>query len=205
MIFDLIYLLLLLTGVAILIENRLGRIIFLISLQGLLLTGPVFQVHNYNEYHAWSLVGLILLFKTFLTPYTLYNSLKRIKLFEQTNPRFGYLITIFLFLLGLFAALRMTSDIHTLPVKIDRIGLVYVILLIYLGILTFIANRHWLVLIVGFIMFENGVFLLTLIMHRGLPFGIEIISFVDALLVIVAAVALQARANTYRQIDKGQK
>ncbi|MCE9500401.1 MAG: formate hydrogenase, partial [Leptospira sp.] len=71
MIFDLIYLLLLLTGVVILIENRLSRIIKLLALQGVLLVGPVFQLHNLDDMHAWTLVALIIVFKAILTPWIL--------------------------------------------------------------------------------------------------------------------------------------
>ena len=48
-------------------------------------------------------------------------------------------------------------------------------------------------------MFENGIFLLTLILHHGLPVGIEFGAFVDAILVIVAAVALRFRADVIQK------
>ncbi len=201
MIFDIVYLLLLLTGIIILMENRLGRVIALCSVQGILLCGPVFQVYSPYEFHAWALTALILVFKTFLTPYILFYYLKQVRLFEHVRPRFGYQVSIFLFLIGLFAALNISRSIHDMPVQIDRIGLIYVILLIYLGILTFIASRHWIVLIIGFVMFENGVFLLTLILHKGLPFGTEIVSFADAFLVIVAAAVLQKKVDTFKNIS----
>ena len=47
-------------------------------------------------------------------------------------------------------------------------------------------------------MFENGVFLLTLILNKGLPLRNRVNCFVDALLVIVAAVSLQNRADFYK-------
>lgn len=205
MIFDLIYLLLLLTGIIILVENRLSRQIIVISVQGFLLCGSVFQVYEYTEFHFWMLITLILTFKTFLTPYILIMTLKRLKLIEHTKPRFGYFITLLLFVPGLFAVLKMSNAMKELPVQIDKVGLIYVLLLIYLGILTFVARRHWVVLIIGFVMFENGVFLLTLILNKGLPFGTELIAFVDALLVIVAAVSLQTRADFYKNLVKDRK
>ena len=205
MIFDLVYLLLLLTGIIILVENRLSRQIIVISVKGFLLCGSVFQVYEYTEFHFWMLITLILTFKTFLTPYILIMTLKRLKLIEHTKPRFGYFITLLLFVPGLFAVLKMSNAMKVLPVQIDKVGLIYVLLLIYLGILTFVARRHWVVLIIGFVMFENGVFLLTLILNKGLPFGTELIAFVDALLVIVAAVSLQTRADFYKNLVKDRK
>ena len=205
MIFDLIYLLLLLTGIIILVENRLSRQIIVIAVQGFLLCGSVFQVYNFKEFHFWMLIVLILTFKTFLTPYILITTLKRLKMTEHTNPRFGYFVTLLLFIPGLFAVLKISNGLKELPVQIDKVGLIYVLLLIYLGILTFIARRHWVVLIIGFVMFENGIFLLTLILNKGLPFGTELIAFVDALLVIMAAISLQTRVDFYKNLLKEKR
>jgi hydrogenase-4 component E len=197
MMYDLIYLLILLTGISILLENRLRRVIFFCALQGALLCGPVFQVHSYLDIHSWVLVVLILVFKTFLTPFILYITVKRMKLTENTDPRFGYQLTLLLFIPGLLAALQISNSFTEIPVDIDRISLIYVFMLIYMGILTFLARRHWVPLVVGFVMFENGIFLLALILRKGIPLGTEIVAFVDALLVIVAASALQTRAENY--------
>lgn len=203
MIFDLVYLLLLLTGILILIENRLKRIITLVGLQGLLLCIPVFQFFPptaANHYHAYILVGFILLFKTILTPFALLWSLRHGKLYQDTNPRFGYLASLFLFLIGLIVALLITNSMTEIPHNVDKIALIYVMLIIYLGVLAFIIRRHWIALSSGFIMLENGIFLLALILNNGLPLGVEFGAFVDALLVIVSAVTLQIRKEFVKNI-----
>ena len=198
--FDLIYLLLVLTGIVILIENRLERILYLIALQGLLLVFPVFQVHSLGDFHAWTLVAMILIFKTTLTPYVLHWSVKKSKMSVHTQPRFGFLATFFFFIIGLIASLFIVNGLGELPQGVDKIGVIYVFLLIYLGLITFIARTHWIVLICGFIMIENGNFLLTLILQKGLPFGIEFGAFIDALLVIVASAALQIRGDSIKKL-----
>lgn len=198
--FDLVYLLLVLTGIVILIENRLERILYLMALQGLLLIIPVFQVHSIGDLHAWTLVLMIIIFKTTLTPYVLHWSIKKSKMSVHTQPRFGFLATFFFFIIGLIASLFIVNGLGELPEGIDRIGVIYVFLLIYLGLITFIARTHWIVLICGFIMIENGTFLLTLILQKGLPFGIEFGAFIDALLVIVSSAALQIRGDSIKKM-----
>jgi hydrogenase-4 component E len=49
-------------------------------------------------------------------------------------------------------------------------------------------------------MIENGTFLLTLILQKGLPFGIEFGAFIDALLVIVSSAALQIRGDSIKKM-----
>ena len=202
--FDLIYLLLLLIAIVIIIENRLERILILIGLQGFLLIFPVFQVHEFTDLHAWTLVLLIIVFKATLPPYILNWSVQKSKMSVHTMPRFGYIATFFFFLLGLGGAIFIVNGLGELPAGIDRIEVMYIFLMIYLGIITFIIRTHWIVLICGFIMFENGIFLLTLVLQKGLPFGIEFGAFIDALMIIVASSALQLRGDTIKQFTKGK-
>ncbi len=195
MFFDFIYLLILLSAVVILIENRLSRIIRLLGLQGFLLIFPVFQVHSIQDFHAWSLVALILFFKAFLTPFILSWTAKKSGALENTHPRFGYMATLFFLLVGLIATIRVVEFRNDIPIGIHKIAFSYVILLIYVGIIAFIVRTHWIPLIAGFVMFENGIFALTLLLQAGLPFGVEMGAFVDAVLVIVSAAALRMNSN----------
>jgi hydrogenase-4 component E len=200
--FDLIYLLLVLTGILFLIENRLKRIIYWITLQAFLLIFPVFQVKELNDPHSWILVSMIIIFKGILTPYVMFWTLRKQKLSENTYPRFGYLATLFFFLIGFLITLIMVDNLKKIPEAIDKIELIYIFLLTYLGVLTFIVRTHWMALMGGFIMFENGIFLLTLVLQNGLPLGIEFGAFMDALLVIFSAVALQLRADSIHKYEE---
>ncbi|MCU0825394.1 MAG: formate hydrogenase [Leptospira sp.] len=188
MIYDFIYLLLLLTGIFILVENRLSRIIFFVGFQGFLLIFPVIQVHESKISHSISLIILILLFKVLLTPLILKWASQKSKMKENTTPRFGYLATLLFLTLGVVVAVQLTDRV---PPGINKISLIYVILMIYVGILCFVFRKNWLALIAGFSVFENGIFVLTLVLDQGLPFGLEFGSFLDAILVIVAGGILQ--------------
>ncbi len=199
MFFDLMYLLILLTAVVILIENRLSRIIRLLGVQGALLVFPVFQVHGIKDMHSWSLVSLVIIFKAILTPLILSWTAKKSGAPENTHPRFGYMATLFFLLLGLIATIRMVDFIKDLPVGIHKIAFSYVVLLIYIGITAFIVRTHWIPLVAGFVMFENGIFTLTLLFNAGLPFGVEMGAFVDAVLVIVSAAALRMSSSLKTQ------
>lgn len=203
--YDLTYLFLVLTAIIILIENRIIRVVYLAGFQGFLLCFPVFQLNGFKDYHAWMLVSLVLVFKTLLTPYILIWSIKKSNLTEHTFPRLGFLATLFFLLLGLIAAVKISDALGELPSGVDRIEVIYVFLLIYLGIITFIVRQHWVALIIGFSIFENGMFLLTLVLHEGLPFGIEFGSFMDALLVIVSAIALKFREDVIKESGEVNK
>ncbi|HNF15144.1 MAG TPA: formate hydrogenase [Leptospiraceae bacterium] len=199
----LIYLVLLLTGVMILIENRLKRIIYLIGFQGFLLIFPVFQLHENDLFHTLLLSGMILVFKTALTMSVLLWTMKRSDLSEHTSPRFGYIATLLFFFGGLAVTIKIVEGMTELPPNVDKLEVIYSFLLVYMGILSFIARTHWAVLMIGFTMFENGIFLLALLLRHGLPFGVEFGAFVDTLLIIITGIALQFRSSQLQSL-KGE-
>ncbi|EMN51256.1 hypothetical protein LEP1GSC088_4238 [Leptospira interrogans str. L1207] len=72
------YLILLLIGVVILLENRLKRLV-LLAFQSVFLLVPLFEGGGYST-HSLFLAGMILLFKVILTPWILFLTLE-----EQTQ------------------------------------------------------------------------------------------------------------------------
>lgn len=196
---DFAHLLILLVGVILLLENRLRRVVLLSGVQGGLLLIPLLSNHSGELHgaHLWGLVALVIVFKAVLTPTVLMWSLRRLGLPESTGPRLGFLPTLLLVLGGLAAAVAALARVDVASVGLSRPALVYTLLLIFVGALTFIVRTMWVPLIVGFVVFENGIFLLTLQLGMNLPLGIELGAFVDTLLVLVAAATLQvwSRSN----------
>ncbi|GBF49870.1 formate hydrogenase subunit E [Leptospira ryugenii] len=202
MLYDFIYLLLFLTGVVVLVENRLHRITLFLSLQGFLLIFPVLQTHHEDIPHSLGLISLVVTFKGILTPYILNWTAKKSQMRESTTPRFGYLATLLFLVVGLVLAVKLTEGVIELSIPVHKIGLIYVILMIYVGVLCFIVRKNWLALIAGFCVFENGIFVLTLVLDEGLPFGLEFGSFLDAVLVIVSGGILQLSPHLHAKGGK---
>ncbi|EOQ87197.1 putative membrane protein [Leptospira yanagawae serovar Saopaulo str. Sao Paulo = ATCC 700523] len=202
MVYDFVYLLLLLTGIVVLVENRLSRIILFLSIQGFLLIFPVIQTHEDDWKHAFSLISLVVLFKAILTPLILNWTANKSKMNESTTPRFGYLATLLFMILGLVLAVKVTEGVSVLTIPVHKIALIYVILLVYVGVLCFVVRRNWLALIAGFCVFENGIFVLTMVLDKGLPFGLEFGSFLDAILVIVSGGILQLSPHMHTKERK---
>jgi hydrogenase-4 component E len=202
MLYDFVYLLLFLSGVVVLVENRLHRITLFLSLQGFLLVFPVLQTHEGDFNHSIGLISLVVLFKGFLTPFILNWTAKKSQMRESTVPRFGYLATLLFLVLGLVFAVKITENSNDYSFQVHKIGLIYVILMIYVGVLCFIVRKNWLALIAGFCVFENGIFVLTLVLDKGLPFGLEFGSFLDAVLVIVSGGILQLSPHMQAKGEK---
>jgi hydrogenase-4 component E len=122
MIFDFSFLLLFLSGLMILVENRLTRLITLLSFQGLLLIPTILKVHPINESHTILLIAMVVLFKSVITPWILFWTSRKAGLEESTTPRFGYLATAFFLVFGILIAIFLTERIQSYPLDTHRIG-----------------------------------------------------------------------------------
>ncbi len=200
---DFTHLLILLVGVIVLMENRVRRVVVLGGVQGALLLLPLLAGHEEGLHgaHLWGLVALVVVFKVVLTPSVLLWSLRRLNLPEATGPRLGFLPTLLMLLGGLGAAVAGLSRVDVASVGLSRPALIYTLLVIFVGALTFIVRTMWVPLIVGFVIFENGIFLLALQLKTTLPLGIELGAFVDTLLVLVAAATLQIWSRSHSSTE----
>jgi hydrogenase-4 component E len=192
MIFDFSFLLLFLSGLMILVENRLTRINYSSLFSRIVVNSDHFKSSS-NQRIPYNFIDSngCPLFKSVITPWILFWTSRKAGLEESTTPRFGYLATAFFLVFGILIAIFLTERIQSYPLDTHRIGLIYVILVIYVGILGFIVQKNWMALIAGFVVFENGIFALTMVLDKGLPIGLEFGTFLDAILVIVAAVVLK--------------
>ncbi|TGL53699.1 formate hydrogenase [Leptospira wolffii] len=197
---DLTYLIILLTGVMILLENRLKRVVILLSIQGFLLLLPLYQEEGGDGFHSLFLAGMVVVFKGILTPIILLWTARKINSPESTFPQVGYLPTLGLLFAGASTSFVFMGMVSAFFGKSHQFGLLYVLLLIYVGVIGFIVRRNWVGVIACFSIFENGTFLLTLLLKSGVPIGAELGSFLDAVLIIGAGAAL--RINS--ELGKGE-
>ncbi|XDD50196.1 formate hydrogenase [Leptospira sp. WS92.C1] len=184
------YLILLLIGVVILLENRLKRLVLLLGFQSIFLLLPLFEDSGYNT-HSLFLAGMIVLFKVVLTPLILFWTARKTNSVESTFPKVGYIPTFALLLFGALVGFIILGFTKYRFGEVNQMSFLYTFLILYVGMVGFVVRRHWVGVIASFAVFENGTFLLTQILRTGLPLGIEFGSFLDAVFIIGAASTLR--------------
>ncbi|EPG75685.1 putative membrane protein [Leptospira fainei serovar Hurstbridge str. BUT 6] len=192
---DFSYLIILLTGVVALLENRLKRLVILIGVQGFLLLIPLYQEEGGDTFHSVFLALMVVVFKGLLTPAILYWTARRTNSAESTYPKVGYLPTLALLFAGAAISYTFMGMIANFFGKSHQYAFLFVLLLIYVGIVGFVVRRNWFGVFACFSIFENGTFLLTLILKSGVPIGSEFGSFIDAVLIIGAGAALRINSE----------
>lgn len=198
------YLLIIIYGLTLVyfgLSERVSRFVFLLALQGLILFALVFESLNKTN-----TIGLILVLletivvKTILIPWFLNkvrrrNELKRIH--ESLFPVFYnviiiVLIWIFSFLLG------NKLQFETLHTTFFSAALASVICGIYFIIIHKNVFSH----LTGYLIIENGVFLLSLSVGSELPYFVSLAVLLDVLMgVLVIGLFLNKVRDTFDDIS----
>ncbi|AOP35745.1 formate hydrogenase [Leptospira tipperaryensis] len=195
------YLILLLIGVVILLENRIKRLVLLLGFQSAFLLVPLFEDSGFNT-HSLFLAGMIVFFKVILTPLILFWTARKTNSVESTFPKIGYIPTFALLSVGALIGFLMFGFTKYRFGEVNQMSFLYTFLLLYVGMVGFVVRRHWVPVIASFGVFENGTFLLTQILRTGLPLGIEFGSFLDAVFIIGAASTLRVSMQNDPQSEK---
>ncbi|EMY77411.1 hypothetical protein LEP1GSC060_3042 [Leptospira weilii serovar Ranarum str. ICFT] len=197
------YLILLLIGVVVLLENRIKRLVLLLGFQSAFLLVPLFEDSGFNT-HSLFLAGMIVFFKVILTPFILFWTARKTNSVESTFPKIGYIPTFALLSIGALIGFLMFGFTKYRFGEVNQMSFLYTFLILYVGMVGFVVRRHWVPVIASFGVFENGTFLLTQILRTGLPLGIEFGSFLDAVFIIGAASTLRVSMQNDHESEKDE-
>lgn len=183
------------------LSERVSNFIWLLSVQGTLLFGIAFN----NLIHIQPL-GLIvilmetLIVKAFVIPWFLNrlrhkNQLKRVH--ESKVPVFYSLIIISAVLIGCFL-MSYTIDNEVIQLRFFTVALATVIG----GMYFIIIHKNIFSHLVGFLIIENGAFLLSLAVGGEMPFLVSLAVLLDVLIaVLVIGVFMNKVKDTFDTIS----
>lgn len=183
------------------LSERVSNFIWLLSIQGVLLFGIAF-----NNLINIQTVGLILILletlivKAIVVPWFMNrlrhkNQLKRVH--ESKVPVFYSLIIISAVLIGCFL-MSYTIDNEIIQLRFFTVALATVIG----GMYFIIIHKNIFSHLVGFLIIENGTFLLSLAVGGEMPFLVSLAVLLDVLIaVLVSGVFLNKVRDTFDTIS----
>jgi hydrogenase-4 component E len=183
------------------LSERVSNFIWLLAVQGVILFGVAFN----NLLHIQPLGFILILLETlvvkavvipwFLNQLRHKNQLKRVH--ESKVPVFYSLIIISAILIGCFL-LSYTIDHEVIQLRFFTIALVTVIG----GMYFIVIHKNIFSHLVGFLIIENGTFLLSLAVGGEMPFLVSLAVLLDVLIaVLVIGVFLNKVKDTFDTIS----
>ncbi len=183
------------------LSERVYSFIWLLSIQGVLLFGIAFNnLINIQPIELILILLETLIVKAIVVPWFLNrlhrkNQLKKIH--ESTVPVFYSLIIISAILIGCFL-MSYTIDNEIIQLRFFTVALATVIG----GMYFIIIHKNIFSHLVGFLIIENGTFLLSLAVGGEMPFLVSLAVLLDVLLaVLVIGVFLNKVSDTFDTIS----
>jgi hydrogenase-4 component E len=183
------------------IANRLNTFIRMLAIQGLLLFGITF--FKLTEINWFNLVMILLetiIFKTVLIPWFLNFVLKKNKIIRETEPFVSYfwsliLITGFIILSYIIAG-YLGLD------KSTKADFMVAFASLLTGIYIIITRKKIITHLMGYMILENGVFLLSLTIGAHQPMMVNLGILLDIFVsVLVLGLFMNKIGNTFEEMS----
>lgn len=167
------------------IANRLLTYIKILALQGILLFGVSFI--ELNEINPVNLVFVLLetiIFKTIAVPFFLNYVIKRNNITREDEPYLSNFISLVIVTLIVTITFLLSNIIE--DTRLNKIYFVAALSALFTGLYIIISRRKIITHVMGFLVIENGVFILSLAVGNEMPMlvntGILLDLFVSVLL-----------------------
>jgi len=167
------------------IANRLRSYINILALQGLLLFGVSFI--ELKEINIVNLVFILLetiAFKTLAVPSFMNYVIKKNNITRETEPYLPYFLSLVIVTLIIIATFLLSNTID--DPHLNKIYFVVALSALFTGLYIIMTRRKLITHVMGFLVIENGVFILSLAVGSEMPMlvntGILLDLFVSVLL-----------------------
>lgn len=185
--------------------SRLRAIISASATQGVILGVLVLAVHGHVGVRELLLAGGAVLLKGGLIPAMLVKAMRDVVKRRDVDPFIGYIPSLLIGAAGTGLALLFAG---TLPLAPEHIGSLLVptsLSTVLTGFLLLTTRRKAITQVVGYLVLENGVFVMGLCLLEALPFLIETGVLLDLFVgIFVMGIIINRINREYSSIDTGQ-
>ncbi|MBS0208274.1 MAG: hydrogenase [Planctomycetes bacterium] len=164
----------------VLVTSRLPSAIYLVGLQGVLIGLSPLVVHQIAN-DAFDMRGALLsagtvTLKGFVIPRMLIYALREVGIDRETHPIIGFVPQLLLGVAGTAGSLVLAS---TLPLRETDTHTTFLVVpaalsTVITGCLLMVTRRRAITQALGYLVFENGVFLFGLLLVEAMPFMVEV-------------------------------
>lgn len=186
------------------IANRIITYVRVLALQGFILFGVTFM--QLQDIQTWNLVLILLetiVFKAIAVPVFLGYLIKRNKMTRETEPYLPHFISLIIVTTIVVITVLLANSIQ--DTHLDKIFFIVSLSTLFTG-LYFIASRKKIVThVMGYLMIENGVFVLSLAVGNEMPNLVNLGIMLDVFAsVLILGIFLNKIGDVFKAADVDQ-
>jgi hydrogenase-4 component E len=186
------------------IANRIITYVRVLALQGFILFGVTFL--QLKDIQTWNLVLIMLetiVFKAVAVPLFLSYLIKRNKITRETEPYLPHFISLMIITMIVVITVLLANSIQ--DTRLDKIFFIVSLSTLFTG-LYFIASRKKIIThVMGYLMIENGVFVLSLAVGNEMPNLVNLGIMLDVFAsVLILGIFLNKIGDVFKAVDVDQ-
>jgi len=186
------------------IANRIITYVRVLALQGFILFGVTFL--QLKDIQTWNLVLILLetvVFKALAVPMFLGYLIKRNKITRETEPYLPHFISLIIITMIVVITILLANSIQ--DTHLDKIFFIVSLSTLFTG-LYFIASRKKIIThVMGYLMIENGVFVLSLAVGNEMPNLVNLGIMLDIFAsVLILGIFLNKIGDVFKAVDVDQ-
>ena len=163
--------------------SRLGACIRVVALQGALLSLLPLFLYGVNI-HSLLLSAGALLLKGWIIPWLLFRAIRQVKIRREIEPRIGYITTLMLGALTTAIAFIFADRLPLQPEHMHSLFIPAALSTLSAGFLMLITRRKAITQVLGYLIFENGIFIFGVLLTEAMPLMVETGVLLDLLVAI---------------------
>jgi hydrogenase-4 component E len=186
------------------IANRIITYVRVLALQGFLLFGVTFL--QLKDIQTWNLVLILLetiVFKALAVPIFLGYLIRRNRITRETEPYLPHFISLIITTMIVVVTVLLANSIK--DTNLDKIFFIVSLSTLFTG-LYFIATRKKIIThVMGYLMIENGVFVLSLAVGNEMPDLVNLGIMLDVFAsVLILGIFLNKIGDVFKNVDVDQ-
>jgi hydrogenase-4 component E len=204
---DMVFILVVVIDLFLLASSRLNAAIRAVALQGALLSAlPLLLVtHEHELRHVLLLAGGAMAVKAVVIPWLMFRAIREEAIRREVEPIVGYVPSMVLGGLGVVLSFALSRGLP-LPVHAQNVSLVPTALsTVWTGLLLVVSRRKAVTQVLGFLVLENGVFVIGLLLSGVMPIMVEAGVLLDLFAaVFVMGIVIFQMNREFASMDAGK-
>ena len=150
------------------IANRINTYLRILVLQGIILFGTTFlTLTSLNVVNLMLIMLETLVFKAFAVPWFMNYIIKRNKITREAEPYLPNFVSLIIVTLIIVSAIILSSSIK--DQNLDKTFFVVALSTLFTGLYLIVSRKKIITHVIGYLVIENGVFVLSLAVANEMP------------------------------------